>query len=158
MILKRILLIIWAAVRFLILMVGVYCLAKTVRLTPEPNIGFYAEVINYVNSISESIRAICLLAVVDFVFCIGRKSYGKSTFALAITMFVLAIVLSFEGVMLVVFHIPSFFQVIVVDQYTTMAYFYLLTVLKTLPFVGLAVAYVVTKHNYLKKARNNDTL
>ena len=155
MILKRILLIILAAVKACILLVGVYYLTKLVKLTPEPTVTFYIDVISYVNSIADPIRAICLLAVVDFVFCMGRKSYSKSMFGLAITMFVLAIILSFEGVILVVFHIPSFFQVVIVDQYTAMAYFYLFTFLKTAPFVGLAVAYIVTKHNYLKKARSN---
>ena len=152
--LKRVVLITLAAIRALLMIITIGYLVQLARLTPEHEFSYYSQIISYVGSIAGSIRAICLLAVVDFVFCLGRRNYDKNMFAIAITMFAFAIILMFEGVATVAFRIPSFIHVILVDQYTGMAYFYLWTVLTTAPFSGLTIAYIVVKAKYLKNSNN----
>ena len=155
MILKRVLLITLAGIETLLLVLLIGTFATALKLENSADIGFYAQIISYVSNIEGIVRDICLLAVVDFVFCLGQKSYSKSMLGIAIAMFAFKVALMFELFILLGLNVPSFLQVITIDPYTGIAYFYLWTALTTLPFVGLAVAYIVTKHNYLKKARSN---
>ena len=148
--LKRVLLITLAAIRVLLMFVTLRIVIVELGSMDTRDLSFYSILMNYVSSFAGSIKSICLLAVVDFVFCIGRKSYSKSMFAISITMFAFAILLLFEGYILVAFKMPTFFDAIIVDQYAGFAYFLLWTALKTLPFVGLTIAYIVSKWKFLK--------
>ena len=156
--LKRVLLIIIAGIKTLLILYIIGRLAMMARATHLHSDSYYLEMMSYVDGIVGDVRDICLLALVDFFFCIGQKSYGKSMLGIAIAMFVFPITLTLAQFVLLAYNLPTFFDVILIDVYTGMAYYYLWTVLKTLPFVGLAVAYIVSKHNYLKKARINDAV
>ena len=148
--LKRVLLITVAGIKAFLLLLNIRIFATTISTMPTHEAAFYSLVISYVDGLASTIRSICLLAVVDFVFCLGRKSYDKNMFGIIITMFAFAIFLPFERYVLVAFNIPTFFDAIIVDPYTGIAYFYLWTALTTLPFIGLTIAYIVTKWKYLK--------
>ena len=148
--LKRVLLITLAGIKAFLLLLNIRLFAAAITSMPTHDAGFYALVISYVDGLAGTIRSLCLLAVVDFVFCLGRKSYDKNMFGIIITMFAFAVFLPFERYILVAFNIPTFFDATIVDPYTGIAYFYLWTALTTLPFIGLAVAYVVTKWKFIK--------
>lgn len=156
--LKRVLIIVMAGIETLLLALIIRSFAIALRLEYSADVGFYAQIISYVSNIEGIVRDICLLAVVDFVFCLGQKGYSKCMLGIAIAMFAFKVALMFEAFILLGLNVPSFMQVIIKDQYTGIAYFYLWTALTTLPFVGLAVAYIVTKHKYLKQAHTSDTL
>ena len=150
---KRALLISWACIEALLICLYLRGVVLLETPNPEPDLGYYASLISYVSNIASIIRTICLIAVVDFLFYVGRKTYNRSMFAIALTMFVFAVLLLTEIPSLVSFKLPSFFQVIEKDVYTGMAYFYLWTALTTLTLVGLAIAYVAVKFKYLKKLK-----
>ena len=155
---KRVFLIVIAGVLACMMSVYILGLIHYIKTSPmkdywtEP---YYVSVMSYVSNITFNLRAICLLAVADFLFCVGQKRYNKSMLGISVASLALALVIflmSFWGT-------SFFFNVVRFDDYTVMGYFFLWTTLSTLPFVGLMVAYIVVKVKYLKsQSKNNEMI
>ena len=92
--------------------------------------------------------AICALAVVDLLICIGQKKYSMSMFGIGVALFVLILcriplslgVAQVAGSMLEPRYAETWLQYNVITQ-----------VLFFAVFLGLAVAYVCLKYKYLKR-------
>ena len=154
MILKRVLLIVTAGVLHLLMCLYVYFLVRFVKMDYENYVGDMVVIMSYVSNITFYLREICLLAVVDFLFCVGQKRYNKGMFGISIALFAVAVTVLFANSPLSGLN-TFFFNKPYETSSTTMSLFYLWTALSTLPFVGLAVAYIVVKAKYLKSQSNH---
>ena len=148
-------LIVTAGVLYVLMCVYVYDLVRFIKINSNNDVGDMAAVMSYVSNIAVYIREICLLAVVDFLFCVGQKRYNKNMLAISVASFALAIILyimssAISGLF------TLFFNKLNIAPSTTMSYFYLWTVLSTLPFVGLTVSYIVVKAKYLKTVKQEN--
>ena len=152
--LKRVFLIVTAGVLFVLMCVFIYGLVNFIMLSQQMDYGFgtvsfYASVFSYFSNITVYLRRICLLALVDFLFCVGQKRYNKSMLGISVAAFALAILMLFLNSSISGLY-TLFFNKLDVDVNTTVGYFCFWTALSTLPFVGLTVSYVVVKSKFLK--------
>ena len=143
---KRALLIVLAAVKTLLLCVSIYYFRRF--LIWERNelhtIGYYINIVAYVANIATAICAICRLAVVDFIFCLGQKRYNKSMLGIAIALFALSV-----GMTVVSPLVTRYFEdVIVAGSTSALTAFYWWVALSSLPYLGLAISYIVVKSQF----------
>lgn len=150
--LKRVLISVMAGAEALLLIIGVAAMARYAiesSYLPTKEISYYFDMMSYANHIIEPLRAICLLVLVDFVFCIATKSFNKSMFGIAIAEFALTVVMLFMASPFVGLNSIRFYYPMV-DLLKGNLSFYLWRALSILPFVGLSTAYVVVKIKFVK--------
>ena len=155
---KRVFLIVIVGLSAFMMCFHIYGLQNFIDMNPYMDyvsVSFYVSVMSYVSNIALYLRAICLLAVVDFLFCVGQQRYSKSMLGISVAAFALAIIMHFMKIVGTSF----FYKIIMLDSPTVMAYCYLWTALSTLPFVGLTVSYIAVKAKYLKsQSKNNEMI
>lgn len=149
--LKRALLLTWAGVQAILMCVAIYWLRQAVNIDRfEFATTYYLNVASYVSNVSAYIKNICILAVVDFLFCVGSKNYSKSMLAIAITMVALSTMLLLVSTRV---GTSTFIRVIYEDLSMGIAYCYLWLALTTLPYVALALVYILVKAKFLKSSK-----
>lgn len=154
--LKRVLLITMAVVETLLLCISAYVIYRALeRLDPTYPVGYYISLIGYINGMANAPRAIFLLAVVDFVFCLGQKRYNKSMLGIAIALFSFSIIMSVLSSTYLGLGVAFFQEAVRVDPHKAFANYLLWLGLTTAPYPGLAVAYIVVKALYLKTTAKN---
>lgn len=153
---KRIFLIILAAMRSLYIGICVYYIMQLKEYGLSlgyDSLFYYTQVMSYIESIASNIRSIFILAVVDFLFCVGQKNYNKSMLGISVALFALEIIYRISSLFGV--NYSFFYRVLEREVYTVFVYYIFWIAHITLPFVGLAVAYIVVKARYLKSQSNH---
>ena len=153
---KRVFLIVLAGIFTFWMCVNLYELVDWINegFKGFDSVGHYQILMSYTRTVASYLRSICFLAVVDFLFCVGQKRYSKSMLGICVAMFALDVMVIFVNSGL--FGLTAYIHRITYeDPYTATGYFYLWTAHLTLPFVGLTIAYIVTKAKYLKSQSNH---
>lgn len=142
--LKRTLLLVGAGVELLIIIIYFVSMLKAMKQLDNMALSYNVELMGYCNTILGALRTICIFAVADFLFCVGAKSFNKSMLGISVGLFTLQIAIIFVTLFLQrVFYTPS--------NNMALIWYFVWQALITIPFVALAVAYVVVKSCYRKR-------